>query len=204
MRKNILQIILAVIFLIIFFLMLYLVITKKIGTLDQFVYNKIAKMINPKNTKIMKFLTGFGSVFEIILIIFISMLFLKNNFDRTFLILGTLGEAAINNVIKILVKRPRPTINPLVIETSFSFPSGHTMAATALYLLLLFFLWKSSLPKEIKLFLTIIGIIIILCVALSRIYLGVHYFSDVIAGLCCSISYVLLITYFYSDLKHFF
>lgn len=199
-----LQIVIAGMFILIFFLILYFVITKKIDSVDQFIYDKISKLINPNNTKFMKFITGFGSTLGIILSIFISLFFLKNNFNRGFIMLGTLGEAALNSLIKVIIRRPRPAINPLVKETNFSFPSGHTMASTAFYMLILFFIWKSPLPKEIKIVITIFSILIVLGVAFSRIYLGVHYFSDVVAGICCSVAYVLILTYFYPDLSQFF
>jgi len=203
MRKNTIQIILAITFLVIFFLVLFLVLTKKIDSLDQFIYDKISKIINPTNTKIMKFLTLFGSTVGIGIGIIVICFILKNNFDRGFFAIGMLAEVALNNVIKVIIKRNRPIINPLVMETGYSFPSGHTMSSTAFFLLIIFFLWKSPLPRKVKIILTIPCCLIILCVLFSRVYLGVHYFSDVIAGFACSVTYVLLLTYFYTDLKHF-
>ena len=78
------------------------------------------------------------------------------------------------------------------------------MSSTAFYSLILFFVWKSHLPKLIKIIITIPCIIMILSVLISRVYLGVHYISDVTAGLALSLAYVLLITYFYPGLKGYF
>ncbi len=202
--KKIIQITIAVVFMIIFLSLLYLVLTKKIENMDYNIYQRISKIINPTNTAWMKTITFFGSLFGIICGIAISCFFLKKNFDRGFLCLTMLGEVIINNVIKILIKRPRPSINPLVTETSYSFPSGHTMAVTAFYALVLFFLWKSPLSLIWKIIITLISSIIILTVAFSRVYLGVHYTSDVLAGVSCSLAYVLLITLCYTNLKELF
>lgn len=202
--KQLIQVLLAVLFLIFFGLILYLVLEKKIESFDQAIYEMISKFINPVNTKMMRFITFFGGTLGILLSVLVSYVFLKDNFDRGFLTLGILGEVALNNIVKIVIKRIRPTINPLVIETGYSFPSGHTMSSTAFYSFILFFIWKSPIPKTLKILLSIPCIIMILSVLISRVYLGVHYISDVTAGLCLSICYVLLITAFYSNIKNYF
>ena len=142
MKKNIIELGIALIFLILFLIILYAVLTKKISSLDQFVYDKISRLINPTNTKIMKCITFFGSVIGIIFGLFVSYFVLESKFDKIFLTLIMLGEAALNNLIKVIIKRPRPIINPLVTETGYSFPSGHTMSSTIFFSMILFFLWK--------------------------------------------------------------
>ena len=88
-----------------------------------------------------------------------------------------------------IVKRPRPSVVHLVNETNYSFPSGHAMAITCLYGLFIYYLYHSKL-KYRKLLIS--GcIIIILFVTLSRIYLGVHYFSDVFGGVMLSLSLIM-------------
>lgn len=204
MKKNIIEIIIASICIILFIIILYTVQTKKINSLDQLIYEKISRFINPTNTKFMKIITIFGSVIGIAFGVFISYFFLKDKFDKSFITLAMLGEAALNNVIKVIIKRPRPTINPLVVETGYSFPSGHTMSSTAFFSLLIFFLWKSHLPTKIKIIITIPFVCIIGLVLTSRVYLGVHYFSDVFAGLLLSLACILLLSSGYPKIKKFF
>ena len=145
----------------------------------------------------MKLITFFGSTVGIICGIGISYFFLKDNYNFFFMIGSMIIEVILNNVMKLLVGRIRPNINPLVKETGHSFPSGHTMASTAFYSFVMYFVWKSSLTMIIQIIITILCISIILLILMSRVYLGVHYTSDVLAGLCFSIAYVALMTYFY-------
>ncbi len=195
------QFFVAILLILLFFFILYLVITKKIEKMDHEFYQKVAKKINHTNTFILKKITFLGSAPGIIISIFLSFFFIKDSFDRQFLIISIIGEAILNNLIKIMVKRIRPSINPLVIEESPSFPSGHTMSTSVFYALIIFFLWKSPIILIIKIILTMISILVMISVMFSRIYLGVHYLSDVLAGICCGISYVLLITLMYPELQ---
>lgn len=196
------RITLALLLLSLFFIILYLVITGKIEKMDQSFYEMVAKKINKRNTTIMKTITFFGSTPGITIIILISFFFLRNKFDCEFLVISVLGEVLLNNLIKIIVKRIRPSLHPLVIEKSHSFPSGHSMASTVFYSLLLFFLWTSSALLVWKIIITIFAILLVLSIMFSRVYLGVHFLSDVIAGLICGLSYALIVTTFYNPLQY--
>jgi undecaprenyl-diphosphatase len=91
--------------------------------------------------------------------------------------LGTLGCWIINHLIKETFRRPRPQIPALAIENSFSFPSGHAMVTSCFVLLLAYFIkeqWGKDIPIPATLY---IGTML-----LSRLYLGVHYPSDVFVG----------------------
>lgn len=105
-------------------------------------------------------------------------------------------STVVNTVIKLIFRRPRPEVRRLVVEKSFSFPSGHTMAAVTLYGILIFFVMKSKLNKGLRLAISVILGVLPICVAVSRIYLGAHYASDVIGAGITSTALLLVETYF--------
>ena len=98
------------------------------------------------------------------------------------LIAAVLGGEVVKDGIKELVMRPRPPVAlHAVIENGWSFPSGHTTAAVALYGFLVYATWKFA-PAQWRMPLTVLFSAIILSVGFSRMYLGVHYPSDVVGG----------------------
>ena len=103
---------------------------------------------------------------------------------------GVGGAATANVVLKALFQRERPSLwDPSVVETSFSFPSGHAMASAALVACLVVVLWRT----RYRWVAVIAGGVIVVLVGVSRMYLGVHYPTDVIAGWCASIAWVTLV-----------
>ena len=102
--------------------------------------------------------------------------------------------AIINIVLKNFFLRPRPNEFRLIEETGYSFPSGHAMASTAFYGLLIYIVHEKIKNKILGNTICIMLVLLILLISISRIYVGVHYTSDVIAGTCFSIAYLVLIT----------
>lgn len=195
-RTNIIIIIALTILLII---EIILVKTNSFSQIDSFVYTHISNFITPVNTAIFKFFSFFGSeIFIIILCLLVLFLFKKKSRGIGFtfiLLLSTL----FNQGLKLIVGRERPDINQLVTESSYSFPSGHTMIITTIVGLFIFYLWnnkKGSRTKKIVI--TIILTIIAFLVMLSRIYLGVHYFSDIIGGITASLLLLAIVYYYYT------
>ena len=104
-------------------------------------------------------------------------------------------------VITFVLLRERPGFTQLVEASGYSFPSGHMMASTTLALLLISFIWETKWRKSIKIVLTILLLCYPLLIGLSRIYLGVHYTSDVIGGFCISLSLFTFCLFLYRSLK---
>lgn len=102
--------------------------------------------------------------------------------------------ALLNVVLKAVVQRPRPEGFRLAVEGGFSFPSGHSMAACAFFGLIVWLVWRYERDRSRRLLLTAALSFIILMVGVSRIYLGVHYASDVVAGFCASLAWLALYT----------
>ena len=142
-------------------------------------------------TFFMKLITTLGSVLVIITgILCVGILIKDKKYFKVF-ILATLIGVILNNLIKIIVKRPRPSQTlPLSFESSYSFPSGHSMMSTVFYGLIIYFVFKNIQNRKLKVFLSSLLSIIIILVGISRIYLGVHYSTDVLGGFILGIIYL--------------
>lgn len=89
----------------------------------------------------------------------------------------------LDNVLKLVFQHPRPTQAIIAIPDSYSFPSGHAVAASALYITLALIAAHGERRQRPRRILIWSGVVVAVFVAWSRVYLGVHYFSDVIGGL---------------------
>ncbi|TVV30267.1 phosphatase PAP2 family protein [Weissella cibaria] len=94
-------------------------------------------------------------------------------------------------IIKNIVQRPRPTANRLITEHGYSFPSGHSINAMAFYGALLVLIWLYARKQWVKGVATIVLVAVIILIPISRVYLGVHYPSDVLAGLLLGLATML-------------
>lgn len=158
--------------------------------IDQFVFESLRFFASDQLTEIFKIITNLGSFWGILIVIF--LVFLVNR-KVSYICLGaSIIQTSLNRVIKAIVRRPRPNVDVFIRESNFSFPSGHAMAITCLYGLLIYYLYKSEI--RYRKLLIVICVLIIVLVSLSRVYLGVHYFSDIIGGILLSSSLVLYIS----------
>ena len=101
---------------------------------------------------------------------------------------------ALNALLKLIVQRPRPEGFRLVEETGYSFPSGHSMVAMAFFGLLIWMIWRYHRRDVMRTIWCIAFGLVIVMVGVSRVYLGVHYASDVIAGFCVSLVWLAFYT----------
>ena len=108
---------------------------------------------------------------------------LRHRAELMFFSAAVAGSAVLNKAIKLLIQRERPDVHRLVEETGYSFPSGHTMVACAMYGALVFLLWRHTPSRAGRTLLVAASGVLISAIALSRIYLGVHYPSDIVGGL---------------------
>ncbi len=116
----------------------------------------------------------------------------KRPADDIALVVIAAGSALLPFVVKLIVARPRPTIEHLSHLSSLSFPSEHTTQAAAIYLTIALML-SQSLTRGWREAAIALGVVIALAVAWSRVYLGVHYPTDVTAGLVLGWSWALLV-----------
>jgi membrane-associated phospholipid phosphatase len=135
---------------------------------------------------IMFLFTEAGSVWflAIFSIIIISYLWLKkkDKWSIIFFIVGIGGGGLLTKLLKYYFGRERPSIDETIDAIGYSFPSGHSMGSLIFYGFLSYLLFRSSLRKRIKWIALYTGGLLIMMIGISRIYLGAHYPSDVIAG----------------------
>ena len=141
---------------------------------------------------IAKFITNFGGAIILIVLAFMLFIFIKNKKIGVSIISNLAIITVLNQLLKRIVQRPRPTEFRIVEESGYSFPSGHSMVSMAFYGYLIYLIYKYVKNKYLK-WISIILLSILICsIGISRIYLGVHYTSDVLGGFFISISYLII------------
>lgn len=137
-------------------------------------------------TEYFTFATHFGDrnayiVFTLLLAAF--YLIKKRSWKYIVQITSVLMLASLSNIaLKKVINRARPSLEHLVSVNTLSYPSGHSMSAMAFYGFLIFLCVRYQMPQWMKTILIILLIILMLSIGISRIYLGVHYPTDVAAG----------------------
>ena len=185
MKKKTLLITNLLIIIIIIFLELKF--NNKLTSYDLVVSNIIWGIRTPLLTSIMKIISFLASTKFIIVVLIIYIFIHRDVYFPLNMSISTI----INTVLKRIIKRSRPS-NILVIEKSYSFPSGHSMASMSFYGYIIYKVIESKINKSYKIALTLFFSILILLVGFSRIYLGAHYLSDVICGYLISLEYLVI------------
>ena len=143
-------------------------------------------------TPIAKFITNFGGAIFLSIATVMLFLLIKNKKIGLSIISNIVIITVLNQLLKRILQRPRPTEFRIVEETGYSFPSGHSMVSMAFYGYLIYLIYRYIKNKYVKRTLITILSILICLIGISRIYLGVHYTSDVLGGFLLSISYLVV------------
>ena len=143
-------------------------------------------------TPIAKFITNFGGAIFLSIATVTLFLLIKNKKIGLSIISNIVIITVLNQLLKRILQRPRPTEFRIVEETGYSFPSGHSMVSMAFYGYLIYLIYRYIKNKYVKWTLITILSILICLIGISRIYLGVHYTSDVLGGFLLSISYLVI------------
>ena len=180
-----------------------IIITSKIVAGKELIMDKIAYEIiveqlrNPTMTIFMKTITKLSDTAYMIILAFILTLIFLFKFKRKniakLIPTSLVFIPLLNQIIKVNFQRERPVGYRLIEMTGYSFPSGHAMVSMAFYGLLIYIIYHLVKNKILRNILILINIFIILFVGISRVYLGVHYLSDIIVGYSISGIYLLLL-----------
>lgn len=141
---------------------------------------------------IAKFITNFGGAIFLIVVTIVLFILIKNKKIRLSIFSNLVIITILNQLLKRILQRPRPTEYRIIEETGYSFPSGHSMISMAFYGYLIYLIYKYVKNKYIKWISIVLLSILICAIGISRIYLGVHYTSDVLGGFLISISYLII------------
>ncbi len=157
--------------------------TGKIVGIENFVYNNICLYMNPIFTIIVKIITNIGGPVIIAIICLVLCVLHQTRIKYGIPVVITVTLSFIlNTILKYIFARQRPSVLRLVNETSYSFPSGHSMINAALYTIIILLLLKNADKKGKRIIASISLAVLFVIIGLSRVYLGVHYFGDVLAG----------------------
>ena len=149
-------------------------------------------LISDFATPIAKFVTNFGGAIFLIILTIVLFILIKNKKIGVSIFLNLALITILNQLLKRILQRPRPTEYRIIEETGYSFPSGHSMVSMAFYGYLIYLIYKYVKNKYVK-WISIILLSLLIClIGISRIYLGVHYTSDVLGGFLISISYLII------------
>lgn len=151
-------------------------------------------LISDFATPIAQFITSFGGATFLTGIAFLLLLVIKNKKIGISICSNLVIATGLNILLKNILQRPRPTEYRLIDESGYSFPSGHSMISMAFYGFVIYLIYKYVKNKYLKWSLITISSILIVSIGISRIYLGVHYTSDVLAGFLIAISYLVIYT----------
>jgi len=163
------------------------------NSFDSYVYQGVSGSISTGLTDIMILISflGSGQFLTVLALILIVAFFRKEKFSfyTSMIVINLMLSSLLNVGIKYIIHRDRPDILRLIDIGGYSFPSGHSMVSMSFYGFLIYLCCKNYKTKWKYLIVSLLSILILL-IGLSRIYLGVHYASDVLGGLILGISWV--------------
>ncbi|MGO3184093.1 MAG: phosphatase PAP2 family protein [Aequorivita sp.] len=161
---------------------------------DQQISDYVTSFRSPLLTEYFIFITNIGDVYGYIIVLGIAIIATVLYFKNWKYVLQTifvLMLSSISNVfLKRLVNRARPGAEHLVVVETLSYPSGHAMAAMAFYGFLVYLVYRFKINTVLKYGIVLLLIVAILSIGISRIYLGVHYPSDIAGGYIAGLIWV--------------
>jgi undecaprenyl-diphosphatase len=163
---------------------------------DTYVTNFVVSFRNSGLTSFFQFVTNLGDRYTYILVTLglgVFFFIRVKNLKFTLQIITVLILASLSNIaLKRIINRARPSLEHLVSVNTLSFPSGHSMSAMAFYGFLIYLCLRFKLNLLLRIVVITLLTVLILSIGLSRIYLGVHYPSDVAAGFVGGILWIAL------------
>ncbi|RDW22316.1 phosphatase PAP2 family protein [Oceanobacillus arenosus] len=188
-----------------FSMMVIFVVSQRITSFDSTVIAFIQGFETSTLTSIMKFFTFIGSFSAMLVIVLVTTLFLyvvlKHRVEIILLWTVVFTTPILNWILKQSFHRARPELHRLIDIGGYSFPSGHAMSAFAFYGILAFLLWRHIPNRSGRTILILFSSLFIILIGISRVYLGVHYPSDIIGGYFASGFWLTIIVWVFQKYK---
>ena len=152
---------------------------------------------SPFLDKVMLEITTLGSGVVLVMLVLVAAVFLwqtKHHWSVYLLLLGVLGGKLFNSILKAVFERDRPSVVQWVTEVhSASFPSGHAMSSMVVYGSVAYLVGRLNPTPALRLTTRLVAAAMIVGIGISRMYLGVHYPSDVIAGYLGGLAWLMFV-----------
>jgi undecaprenyl-diphosphatase len=172
---------------------------------DSSIFAAVSRLRRPWLTATAVDITALGSLTLVALISALALFIFLSVKDRPAavqLLLASLGAGIWTLTTKNAIARPRPEdITHLIQVSGFSYPSGHSAVSASLYLTIAILAARHMPTKQSRVLLICLAMVIVSLVAMSRIYLGVHYPSDVASGLSLGVAWALLLAGLFSAIE---
>lgn len=186
----------------IFVFMVRLLLADQVHYFDEFVYKYVTYFKNDYLTTFFKIMSFLASTTFLLFVTVFIMVFIKKKNVGFYVGLNILLCFLLNQSVKLVFGRARPEFINLIEEGGYSFPSGHSMVSLAFYGFFIYMIFHKRYSKKKKVLLSIPFALLTLLIGISRIYLGVHYASDVLAGFALSMAYLIIyVKLFYKKIK---
>lgn len=192
-RSLIVSLVSSVFFLILFASLSKEVFAEKLERFDFGVRMKVHQFFSPDATRFMKLMTFLGSIrFLTMLFVLIVVVWLAKGMKRpaVWLMIAVGGSVILDVSLKLSFHRPRPVPFVGVDPSTYSFPSGHALSSFCFYGVLAGLLCARIENRASRIFIWAAAAALVFAIGLSRIYLGVHYPTDVIAGYIAAAAWV--------------
>ena len=193
--KNRIKWIICGICIFMFIVLSILVLTKNDIYIDNAIYNFISRFIKTSRTPNIIRITKIASASIVIFITLFVLLVFKNKKYGIYILLNLIIITIFQLLLKNIFLRNRPLDISLIDEKGYSFPSGHSLTSMAFYGFIIYLIFNSSIRKKYKIVYISFLALLILMIGISRVYLGVHYATDVIGGFSFSLSYLIIYTH---------
>ena len=138
------------------------------------------------------FLGGYDAIGPVLVVVGIWLLLIRRPRELLFVLVAIAGSVALNQTLKLIFHRPRPQLAWASTLPDFSFPSGHAMNSLVLYLALAIVVWQIG-GRRIGRVAVVLAVVLAIAIGVSRIYLGYHYLTDVVAGFAAAILWLAMV-----------